>query len=662
MKGLACVLVAWPVLGLAQVPSLDSLAGKWLSGPEIVFPPSVTNTTGALGCTENLTGFQFCAFPPVAQGGQAAVLLVDGKPLAATSFRWFPYQALRRATLDGLEFQSATRLGSKSPDVAIHVGIHNPTNRVIQATLSLANPTGFRKVPGVWDWNNRGVDPNDGFRHDVTTDAETIVDTKSGTQFTVRSQLLHAKVTFAPGQTREFDIDCGCGPGSRSAKGVFDEAFRGWNARWKAAFGPGNRIYSGNLPTLETADAKLKRTYYMSIVTLLAMERTDFPHAKRCFVTVGPEYGTTLEYFWDTALFANIYSLLDPVNARANLEAWFTVDIHHHYAIDYLTGEGVGPWYAPNDFSVFTTCWKYGTVAGGPAFMHANADRFRAWAEFWKTLVRPGEKLADFGDNDNLLECSPAYVNMVPSLNAAQVGLMRDAASVAAPEKRDALLEDADRLAQAVLAQYVPGDGVWLTKHRDGSTVANRHVYDYLTIGLSMTQDLDAKHRAEMTAFVNRELLADGWIRAMSLSDPHAAESDRPDHGPKGAYPGWPALAGLTMAKFGQFDSMMSLIHRCEAATWQGPYPQGFELLQVPGTDRWIPRIARRGCDYNESCGAAFAETVIAGLFGVEWNIDGTPRLDSKTVPRPVSARLTNLRTRTGLRRVECGPFGVRWA
>jgi hypothetical protein len=206
----------------------------------------------------------------------------------------------------------------------------------------------------------------------------------------------------------------------------------------------------------------------------------------------------------------------------------------------------------------------------------------------------------------------------------------------------------------------VPGDGVWKTKHRDGTEVANRHVYDYLTIGLSMTESLTPTMKREMTAFVDRELLADGWIRAMSLSDPNAAISDRPDHGPKGSYAAWPALAALTMAKFGQYQDMENMLERCEGACWQGPFPQGFELLQVPGTDRWIPRIAIRGCDYNETSGTTFAETVISGLFGIDFGLNGEASIDDASVARPVEATLRNVRTKAGLANFRCGTFGVR--
>ena len=648
---------------LCQLPKLDELAGNWLSGNEIVNPPSVTGTMGALGCSENLTGFRYCAFPPIAQGGEAADLLVDGKPVAAQRFRWYPYQSARSATtVNGLELLSTTTLGAGRPIVLIRLQIKNPTSIPITAQFDLRNDCGFRRCPGVWDWSNRGVNPADGFGHEMLPGAEQIKDTKSDACAWI-TRLPAGPITLRPGAIKTFDISCTfTEPKIKDLPAQFTAAKTHWEKRWNDAFTPGNHTYSGNLPTLVTANAKLKRVYYLALVTLLAMERTSYAHSRRCFVTVGPEYGTTLEYFWDTALFANVYALLDPVAFKENLNSWLKVDIHHHYAIDYLTGEGVGPWYSPNDYSVFNSFWKFSTTTGDTGFLKANQPHFVDWAEAWKKLVRPGEQLADFGDNDNLLECSPAYVHMVPSLNAAHVGLMRKAALVCPSDQAASLRADADGLARAVLAQYVPGDGVWKTKHRDGTQVANRHVYDYLTIGLSMTPDLSPTMKREMTGFVNRELLADGWIRAMSLSDPNAAVSDRPDHGPKGSYAAWPAMAALTMAKFGQYQDMESLIERCEGATWQGPFPQGFELLQVPGTDHWIPRIALRGCDYNETSGAAFAETVINGLFGIEFDAQGNVVLADAGTPRPVDAYLRNVRTKKGLRQFHCSPNGVVFA
>ena len=662
LRGIVALTWSLPVVCLAQVPSIDSLAGKWLTGDEVVYPPSVTNTVGAIGCTTNLTGFHYGIFPPISMGGDAEDLWVDGKPVPAKNFRWFPYQAQRSATLaNGLELNCITRLADNTPAVLNQVTVKNTSGKAVTVRLEMHNPAGWRRVPGVWDWNNRGVRAEDGFVHEINGTQELIRDSKSDVIARI-DRLPSEAIAFHPGETRTFNIECGLNevPAEPFEK-QFKQAKDAWDQRWKDAFTPDNDRYSGNFPTLVTSNSKLKRVYYLALMTMLQMERTSFPHSKRCFVTVGPRWGTSLEYFWDTALFSTTYSLLDPANFKQNISSWLNLDIHSHYAEDYLTGEGVGPWYSPNDLSVFSCFWNYATTTGDTDFLAANKQHFVDWANYWKKRVSPGETLADFGENDNILECGPKYVNMIPSLNGAHVGLMRLAAQLLPKDEAEALRADAELLAKAVLAQYVPGDGVWRTKHRDGSTVISRHVYDYVNIGLWMTDDLSPQKKKEMTGFVNRELLADGWIRAMSLSDEAASISDRPDHGPKGSYCAWPAMAAQTMAKFGQFTDMENLLERCEGATWQGPFPQAFELLQVPGTDHWIPRISLRGADYNETSGTAFAETVIHGLFGIEFGLKGEVIVSMPKTPRPVKARLLNLRTKQGQAEVRCDEKGVHF-
>ena len=54
-----------------------------------------------------------------------------------------------------------------------------------------------------------------------------------------------------------------------------------WKQRWADAFTPGNAHFSGNLPTLETDDAALRRNYYMGALTMLVLERTWLPGPAR---------------------------------------------------------------------------------------------------------------------------------------------------------------------------------------------------------------------------------------------------------------------------------------------------------------------------------------------------------------------------------------------
>ena len=92
------------------VPTLDDLAGDWMEVNTIRNFPSVNNFRGALKIHDNLTTFILSAFPPYANGGDSGVLTMNGKLVTATRSRWFPYQVLRRATVEGVELESAIRM------------------------------------------------------------------------------------------------------------------------------------------------------------------------------------------------------------------------------------------------------------------------------------------------------------------------------------------------------------------------------------------------------------------------------------------------------------------------------------------------------------------------------------------------------------------------
>ena len=68
--------------------------------------------------------------------------------------------------------------------------------------------------------------------------------------------------------------------------------------------------------------------------------------------------------------------------------------------------------------------------------------------------------------------------------------------------------------------------------------------------GLTIPEDLTPKMQGEMTDFVGRELLTDHWMRAQSLSDIAASQSNRPDHGPMGAFCAWPAETAAAIRRY----------------------------------------------------------------------------------------------------------------
>lgn len=400
---------------------------------------------------------------------------------------------------------------------------------------------------------------------------------------------------------------------------AFNTARKSWEKRWQDAFTPGNGHYSGSLPVLtNTNDTAIARLYYMSILSVLAMERTNlgpefstilgrptgpgaFQGCDRVYVTGAPENASTVTYFWDTSYSSIIQTLLDPQTVRTVATYWLTKDIYAGYAIDWVSGKTVGPWYSANDLTVFTTILNYVNYSGDVSFLDTTIsssgktvlEHLKAISTNWQRLVPQGQSLADYGENHNLLEVLPKYVHQVPSFNAANVWMMQQAAGLfdRAGDKATAkdLADRAEALLIEVLKLYDPANkGVWNCRRNDGTTVAVRHVLDFAIAGNLLAPSLTDEQKTAMKQFATDELLAGDWMRALSLADSMAPVA-RTDHGTSGAYDAWPSLTAQTFARFGDYPAFLSLLRRFAGVTGQGPFSQSHEIVQSAGvsvTDR----------------------------------------------------------------------------
>ena len=153
--------------------------------------------------------------------------------------------------------------------------------------------------------------------------------------------------------------------------------------------------------------------------------------------------------------------------------------------------------------------------------------------------------------------------------------------------------------------------------------------------GESVRTDLPPQTREDMASFVTRELLQpqQGWMRAQSLLDPAAARSDRTDHGPWGAYSGWPAITAAALAALGHQRSGLGVLRRAAALTQRGPWGQAHALHRdgdvhgdVHGKGgREGGKGGKGGAAYkpfeftlyNEAVGAAFVDATLHVVFGL---------------------------------------------
>jgi hypothetical protein len=382
----------------------------------------------------------------------------------------------------------------------------------------------------------------------------------------------------------------------------------------------------------------------------------------RSFITSG-ERAPGTQFYWDASMQSTVWALLEPAGMKATLRRWLVQNLRSGQVIyltetngfdaevhDHITG------YAFNACTIFKTTLDYLRVTGDTAFLGEKLgdgktvlQRMDDLATDWETLVHPDSPLADYGENQNLLECAPAYIGRVASCNAQNVWMMRQDAALQELKGHAARAQElhgnAETFLPAVLSLYKPGDGVWYGLHNDGKRVELRHCVDYIYVGNALANDLAPDLRREMTDFVKRELLMRDWMRAMSLKDAAAPFSDRPDHGPMGAYDGWPALTVGTMWRLGFPDDAFDFYCRTAEVTKEGPFAQAREFYGPQREQYDAPvRIAEReGCMKECISGVAFAEVVISTFFGFVPSADGKNTLTDPQTPRPFTGKLLHV-------------------
>lgn len=665
-----------------MIPSMDELAGSWQTAADLRCLPAINSMQGSAQTLKDVLSVGKLSYPPVTMTGQTGSLLLNGKSLNTTETRWFPYQVDRKASLGNIAVETSVRMVFEKRGLLFKIVLTNTgsAKEDVDLRVNLSAKTSSHKN---WGWKiPRDVAINR-FKAVLEDKGRTLLmqDTKGELancfSFEKKPGELVAlgdsgqarwKVSLAPKSSYTVNYVLSFGQKDKEVRMLavkwaerFNKTFQqvktDWQKRFDAMFTPGNKYFSGSLPVLRTGDEKLRRMYYMSIMSVLSVLRTSFPVAPRVYVSNTPESNVTMMYFWDTREWATVLALLDPQMMKQYLRSWLGKGIYNGYAEEYLTGTLQGPWYSANDYSVFVLLNDYLNVTKDRAFLAEKIqgksvlEHMDSIATNWKKLVLPGHTLADYGGIENLLECVPTYIHEVPSFNAANVWMMKRVSELYEAEGNKTrsfeLKVDAAKLLNAVLKLYVPGQGVWNALHKDGSKVEVRHVYDYATIGLTIPNELTESMKQEMTAFVERELLTDHWMRAQSLSDIAANVSDRPDHGPMGAFCAWPSETMGAMSEFKMFDKALDFMHRCTETTYEGPFSQSRELMDR--TFHAPVKINERGSGgfptqtYNASNGGGFAETIIKYFFGFKPNITGNSALRDPEA-RGFSGELLNVR------------------
>ena len=660
--------------------------------------PVFANEWGYGQVSKSVSGVTGITFPPFACCGVPEVtwspglltsceLVVNGQLLAIAPppghkvrYRWFPQRVDREQTVNGLRIRTRTFMPVKQRAVLQHIAMTNVSSERQSLTVGFDMQAAVVKKTAPWmagcpgEGGNRTTYDQAAGRvsfaaqHSQAASAQGI---QPAAQRVRGGHILVHQFVLAPGETRSFQYVNAIADTVEEANRAHDRlqaAFAAaeqeneefYTGMLKAAFTPGNSYFSGHLPTLHTDDETLWNLYFAGVRNLISARRHS-PDSKYgpSYLTLGGHTLPTLSFPWDTSLTGLSLALLDPLQLRQMVEVWFEQDMHQHLATDYVSGTGVGPWYAVNDTAIVRCAQDYLRVTGHLQWLDKKVGakdvltHLTDHALYWEKLQHTDRGLADYGNIENLLEVVSTYLHEVAGMNAGNVSSMRFVADllerrgngVRAAELRTKATQLADRINRLL---YVEGKGWWRAGQPDGTYNEVRHCYDFLAVAESMPDDLTAQQKKEMTQFFWRELRTAKWMRALSAGDDDATWNIRPDHSAIGAYASWPPMSAKGLYRLGMPGEQIAVwLREVAKAGNQGPIGQAHFIEDVwPSLKGAAFKCPNDPPYLNEWCciaGGAFTDMVLDTLFGATLSLDGIT-VQSRLEPFDPRAELRGLR------------------
>lgn len=685
---------------LPAVPTVHDLAGVWLvhSLRDLYSSPTAQNEYGYVQAAKSVSGLTALSLPPFGCCGVpdtawspgfllTCELFLNGRILLAYSpggdeiaYKWYPHRFVRETQADGMKFTTEVFMPAKKRAAAQLMWVKNLGRATRKISLGFNMRAAVTKKTTQWITNSPGEADNlihwDASRgclifqaqHSEAVSVQGIVPHATRVD---SGRMLIIEMTLGPGETKELRYINAVDANPQSALAAYDslqatfdqaalENEREFNSLLKSAFTAGNPDFSGYLPQLETNDESLWQLYQAGFRNLIFARRASADSQYgTTYLTLGGRVLPTLSFPWDTSLTSLSLALLDPDALRRLVENWFVQDMHQHLATDYVTGEGVGPWYAVNDMAIVRCAQNYLRVTGDFGWLDKRIgdstalEHLLAHATYWKRLDKQGHGLGDYGKLENLLEVVSTYLHETAGMNAGNVSSMRFVADLL--ERRgdnsraSQLRNEARELAQRINQKlYVAGKGWWRCGQPDGSFVEVRHCYDLLSVLDNMPEDLSETQEREMSRFFWEELHTNHWMRALSPQDVDATWNIRPDHSWLGAYSAWPPATAKGLYKTDPSGRVSAWLKGLARAGNQGPIGQAhFVETAFPLEHGGAYKCPTDAPYLNDFCcisGGGFVDLVIDTIFGAELTLFDRVKARPRLADFDPKARLVNLR------------------
>ncbi len=683
------------------LPSVPKLAD--LSSDRLVYhfrdlfnPPVAQNELGILQAVKSVSAITSISFPPYGCCGVPKMTFspgslitcetfLDGKILnaypegATVAYTWYPHRIVRETQVKGLHFRTETFLPWREQAVAESIEVSNRSGERRKVTLGFDMRAGvtatshepwFVYTPAEADNNLETSEQRGCIVFEAQhSRAVSVQGTSPRAQRVQGRRMLVHEFTLESGASRTFHYLNVVGGDKQEALRTYDrlqakfESLLEGNEREnanlvRAAFTPGNSHFSGHLPQLVTRNESLWKLYYVGFTNLLMMRRTSPESAYGATYLTIPPVLPTLSFVWDTMLTSLSLALLDPAVLCSMIEVWLIQDMHKHLATDYLTGKGVGPWYAVNDMGILRCSHDYLRVTGDFKWLDKNLqgktilEHLVDHALYWKTLDKNGDGLADYGELDDLLEVVSTYLHEVAAMNAGNVYGMRLAAellgSAGETTRAAQLRSEAKQLANRINQMlYVQGKGWWKCRQPDGSYNQVRHCFDLLTVLDTMFEDLSEAQKREMSHFFWSQLYSPLWMHALSPDDPDATWNLRADHSWLGAYTAWPSMTAKGLYKIDASSRVAQWVKGLAKSANQGPFGQAMIVESVFPPKNGGATKTPLDQPYGNNCacvsGGSFMDLVIDSIFGANLTLYDGVQVQSRLADFDPRAKLLSV-------------------
>ena len=579
----------------------------------------------------------------------------DGERVNADSCFWQAVKLERKGKFKGLQLHSTLVLAADQRAAIMKITLRNPakeTHRIvigydISGALIEKKHWGFNfpddavfSTPEL-DGNDVVCDSNDG-RIRISSSLKLFPEAK---------EIFNAGILEIPPQgSSSFYTVIAAGKAEEADKTArlladdWERAVREAGKCWKKRVAK----MESRMPVFSSSNERLVKLYDRSLLHLLLNE-WQVPEWKLhpYYATGGINGGCCCSYLWNYGEPYKLWSILDPDSAKKQLLVYLENDLANGYAFYPDDGTLFGPYYPVNQEKVIFLAYAYVTQTGDTAFLDCICGEKRVidllceQAAMHDDLSKEAH-LVDYGDGNHHLELrgSLRYDGIVPDLNLRRcvnyhlcAALCR-MAKVKPPFDFEKRAEDLKKLIERKLFDE---------KHRwfkavdpAGKEVLRYTIQLFKTLGWGNWALSEKCRKALMSHLNEKEFIGKYGIHSLAKHDPAYDPRDIDNGGPGACISFTPAVVDRLYCD-GEKELAWDIFKRL---LWLG------EKLPYWGDSHTADRMEYRRDTplQNDIQGAALAQTIIFGMFGITVNEDWTIVISPSLPENDGWMRLDNIR------------------